>query len=282
MDERSAELTKCGKSHTSQRGSPLWTKLPTCVKNRSQCGYGTHQDGQRFTHWKTTFVPGHPVMAVLVSQRMYRLWLKSFRHSYDFKILEVGDEGEQHSEKHPHQKIKSTTKTGGGKTIAVGTGLKTEYRWYPRSTGFGDHWWTIVARSKVRPLGPGHGTYKISMEIAFSCVMACTTRWRSWLPGHHDWVGRIPGTRFRKESVIPWKKTIFDGRNLYDVDNLKELGFNYLSIGRPKFAERAKSDYCPNTYWTIFAPRRARAFVRRFSGSLCIIPSRLPNLFSKS
>ena len=28
------------------------------------------------------------------------------------------------------------------------------------------------------------------------------------------------------------KKTIFDGRNLYDLDEMKELGFYYESVGR--------------------------------------------------
>ena len=27
-------------------------------------------------------------------------------------------------------------------------------------------------------------------------------------------------------------KVVFDGRNLYDLDNMRELGFNYYSIGR--------------------------------------------------
>jgi UDPglucose 6-dehydrogenase len=30
--------------------------------------------------------------------------------------------------------------------------------------------------------------------------------------------------------------TIFDGRNLYDLDQMKELGFYYSSVGRPTIA----------------------------------------------
>lgn len=37
---------------------------------------------------------------------------------------------------------------------------------------------------------------------------------------------------FEKLASIMNNKVIFDGRNLYDVDTMKELGFTYISIGR--------------------------------------------------
>jgi UDPglucose 6-dehydrogenase len=37
---------------------------------------------------------------------------------------------------------------------------------------------------------------------------------------------------FEKLSAIMKGKVIFDGRNLYDVNSMKELGFKYFSIGR--------------------------------------------------
>ena len=37
---------------------------------------------------------------------------------------------------------------------------------------------------------------------------------------------------FDKLSSIMKSKVIFDGRNLYDVNAMKELGFTYFSIGR--------------------------------------------------
>jgi UDPglucose 6-dehydrogenase len=30
------------------------------------------------------------------------------------------------------------------------------------------------------------------------------------------------------------EKIIFDGRNVYDTEQMKELGFQYVSMGRPK------------------------------------------------
>jgi len=37
---------------------------------------------------------------------------------------------------------------------------------------------------------------------------------------------------FEKLSSILKNKVIFDGRNLYDVNSMKQLGFTYISIGR--------------------------------------------------
>jgi len=37
---------------------------------------------------------------------------------------------------------------------------------------------------------------------------------------------------FDKLSAIMKDKVIFDGRNLYDIEAMKDLGFKYISIGR--------------------------------------------------
>ncbi|MEO8590971.1 MAG: nucleotide sugar dehydrogenase, partial [Flavobacteriales bacterium] len=37
---------------------------------------------------------------------------------------------------------------------------------------------------------------------------------------------------FARVADILKEKTIFDGRNLYDLDEMKELGFHYVSVGR--------------------------------------------------
>ena len=33
---------------------------------------------------------------------------------------------------------------------------------------------------------------------------------------------------------------IFDGRNVYDLDRMKELGFQYISVGRPRVKVKSK------------------------------------------
>jgi UDPglucose 6-dehydrogenase len=39
---------------------------------------------------------------------------------------------------------------------------------------------------------------------------------------------------FERIAATLREKTIFDGRNLYDTEQMKDLGFQYVSIGRPK------------------------------------------------
>jgi UDPglucose 6-dehydrogenase len=43
---------------------------------------------------------------------------------------------------------------------------------------------------------------------------------------------------FREPDYVRMRKlmrspTIFDGRNIYNPENLRALGFNYISMGRP-------------------------------------------------
>lgn len=44
---------------------------------------------------------------------------------------------------------------------------------------------------------------------------------------------------FRKVAELLPSKTIFDGRNLYDIDRMKELGFRYESVGREVVSQGA-------------------------------------------
>jgi len=39
---------------------------------------------------------------------------------------------------------------------------------------------------------------------------------------------------FQKATELLKSPVIFDGRNLFKLENMKQLGFTYYSIGRPK------------------------------------------------
>jgi UDPglucose 6-dehydrogenase len=39
---------------------------------------------------------------------------------------------------------------------------------------------------------------------------------------------------FERMGAALSAKTIFDGRNVYDLAQMKALGFHYVSVGRPK------------------------------------------------
>ena len=52
-----------------------------------------------------------------------------------------------------------------------------------------------------------------------------------------EW-GEFRTPDFERMGTLLREKVIFDGRNLYDLDTVKEHGFNYQSIGRPKVRKR--------------------------------------------
>jgi UDPglucose 6-dehydrogenase len=69
-------------------------------------------------------------------------------------------------------------------------------------------------------------------KITFSKSMYLATENVDFLIVATEWgVFRTPD--FEKLAKTLKDKTIFDGRNIYEKDQLKELGFNYYSIGRP-------------------------------------------------
>jgi UDPglucose 6-dehydrogenase len=46
---------------------------------------------------------------------------------------------------------------------------------------------------------------------------------------------------FDKVFKLVKEKVVFDGRNLYDLDQMKAFGAHYESIGRPKVKARKKA-----------------------------------------
>jgi len=46
-------------------------------------------------------------------------------------------------------------------------------------------------------------------------------------------MARVPHAELRADARAAQVPLVFDGRNLYDLDWMRELGFAYYSIGRP-------------------------------------------------
>jgi UDPglucose 6-dehydrogenase len=59
--------------------------------------------------------------------------------------------------------------------------------------------------------------------------LAIMTEWNEFRTPDYDQIG-----------TLLREKVIFDGRNVYDTEQMKELGFQYISIGRPKVKGRKK------------------------------------------
>ncbi len=47
---------------------------------------------------------------------------------------------------------------------------------------------------------------------------------------------------FKRVAELLKEKTIFDGRNLYELDEMQKLGFTYVSVGRQTVNVRAKAN----------------------------------------
>jgi UDPglucose 6-dehydrogenase len=75
-----------------------------------------------------------------------------------------------------------------------------------------------VKRQKGYPITYAHDQYEALKDA--DCLLICT-EWSAF---------RNPD--FEKISSLLKSKTIFDGRNLYDLDKMTELGYYYKSIGR--------------------------------------------------
>ena len=75
-----------------------------------------------------------------------------------------------------------------------------------------------VKRQKGYPITYAHDQYEALKDA--DCLLICT-EWSAF---------RNPD--FEKISKLLKSKTIFDGRNLYDLDKMTELGYYYKSIGR--------------------------------------------------
>ncbi len=75
-----------------------------------------------------------------------------------------------------------------------------------------------VKKQKAYPISYAHDQYEALKDA--DCLLICT-EWSAF---------RNPD--FSKMSELMKSRTIFDGRNLYDLDKMTELGYYYKSIGR--------------------------------------------------
>ena len=55
-------------------------------------------------------------------------------------------------------------------------------------------------------------------------------------------MGLVPHARLRQAGSLLKEKLIFDGRNLYDLDEMKRLGFGYVSVGRDRVNVKATAN----------------------------------------
>ncbi len=239
MDERSAEMTKyAANSYLAARISFMNEIANLCEKvgaNVDQVRIGMGSDtriGKRF------LFPGIGYGGSCFPKDVQALAKTAAEYDYDFKILNSVMHVNDLQKSVLTEKIRDYFQDElEGRTVAVwGLAFKPntdDIREAPALVIIDE---LLAAGAKVRAFDPeamGHVKSIYGNRIHFcesmydaaegADCLAIMTEWSEFRTPDFDRVGRSLS-----------EKVIFDGRNVYDLDYMKELGFHYLSIGRPQ------------------------------------------------
>ena len=243
MDERSAELTKyAANSYLAMRISFMNEIANLCEKtgaNVDQVRIGMGSDsriGKRF------LFPGIGYGGSCFPKDVQALAKTASDFSYDFKILKSVMKVNGIQKGVLTKKIKKYYKNElEGKTIAVwGLAFKPntdDIREAPALVIIDE---LLQLGVKVRAFDPeAMENVKVIYgdRITYCKTMYDTLEGADSLAIMTEW-GEFRAPDFERMGTLLREKVIFDGRNLYDLDTVKEHGFNYQSIGRPKVRKR--------------------------------------------
>ena len=245
MDERSAEMTKyAANSYLATRISFMNEIANLCEKvgaNVDMVRIGMGSDsriGKRF------LFPGIGYGGSCFPKDVQALAKTASEHSYDFKILKSVMKVNGIQKSVLSKKLRKFFKNElAGKTIGIwGLAFKPntdDIREAPALVIIDE---LLEAGAKVRAFDPeamenvreiygdrivyGKSMYDVLDGADCLCIM---TEWSEFRTPDYD--------RIAKALSAP---VIFDGRNVYDMDQMKGLGFHYESIGRPKVKSRKK------------------------------------------
>lgn len=243
MDERSAELTKyAANSYLAMRISFMNEIANLCEKtgaNVDQVRIGMGSDsriGKRF------LFPGIGYGGSCFPKDVQALAKTASDFSYDFKILKSVMKVNGIQKGVLTKKIKKYYKNElEGKTIAIwGLAFKPntdDIREAPALVIIDE---LLQLGAKVRAFDPEAMENVKTIygdRITYCKTMYDTLEGADSLAIMTEW-GEFRTPDFERMGTLLREKVIFDGRNLYDLDTVKEHGFNYQSIGRPKVRKR--------------------------------------------
>jgi UDPglucose 6-dehydrogenase len=243
MDERSAELTKyAANSYLAMRISFMNEIANLCEKtgaNVDQVRIGMGSDsriGKRF------LFPGIGYGGSCFPKDVQALAKTASDFSYDFKILKSVMKVNGIQKGVLTKKIKKYYKNElEGKTIAIwGLAFKPntdDIREAPALVIIDE---LLQLGAKVRAFDPEAMENVKAIygdRITYCKTMYETLESADSLAIMTEW-GEFRAPDFERMGTLLREKVIFDGRNLYDLDTVKEHGFNYQSIGRPKVRKR--------------------------------------------
>jgi len=239
MDERSAEMTKyAANSYLAARITFMNEIANLCEKvgaNVDQVRIGMGSDtriGKRF------LFPGIGYGGSCFPKDVQALAKTASEYGYDFKILNAVMHVNDLQKSVLTEKIRDYYQDDlQGRTIAVwGLAFKPntdDVREAPALVIIDE---LLAAGAKVRAFDPeamGHVKAMYGDRIHFCESTYEATEGADCLAIMTEWSEfRTPD--FERISELLTEKVIFDGRNVYDLDYMKELGFHYISIGRPR------------------------------------------------
>ena len=238
MDERSAEMTKyAANSYLATRISFMNEIANLCEKvgaNVDSVRMGMGSDsriGKRF------LFPGIGYGGSCFPKDVQALAKTANEYQYEFKILESVMEVNDLQKTVLTQKIKAFYKNDlAGKTIAVwGLAFKPntdDIREAPALVIIDE---LLEMGAKVKAFDPeamGHVKAIYGDRVVFGKKMYDVLEDADCLAIMTEWSEfRTPD--FEKMFKMLKSKVIFDGRNVYDLGNMAEMGVHYDSIGRP-------------------------------------------------
>jgi UDPglucose 6-dehydrogenase len=166
-------------------------------------------------------------------------------HSYDFKILKSVMKVNGIQKGVLTKKIKKYYKNElAGKTVAIwGLAFKPntdDIREAPALVIIDELLELGVNIRAFDPEAMEHVRHLYGNRITLCDKMYSTLEGADCLAIMTEWA-EFRNPDFERMSSLLRENVIFDGRNLYDLDNIKQQGFAYVSIGRPKVRGRVKS-----------------------------------------
>lgn len=246
MDERSAEMTKyAANSYLATRISFMNEIANLCEKTGANVDMVRIGMGSDLRIGKRFLFPGIGYGGSCFPKDVQALAKTASDHSYDFKILKAVMKVNSLQKHILTKKIKKYFKNEvAGKTVGIwGLAFKPntdDIREAPALTIINE---LLSLGAKVIAFDPEameniKNIYGDQIQLATGMYeaikdadcLAIMTEWNEF---------RTPD--FDKIEKLIANKAIFDGRNLYDVEQMKALGFHYESIGRPK-AKKQKLD----------------------------------------
>lgn len=243
MDERSAEMTKyAANSYLAMRISFMNEIANLCEKTGANVDMVRIGMGSDLRIGKRFLFPGIGYGGSCFPKDVQALAKTASDYSYDFKILKAVMKVNTMQKSVLTKKIRKFYKNDlAGKTVAIwGLAFKPntdDIREAPALTIIDELLEMGVQVRAFDPEAMDNVKHVYGDRIVLAKGMYETLQGADCLAIMTEW-NEFRTPDFERIAASLSQKAIFDGRNLYDGEQLKAAGFHYESIGRPKIKGR--------------------------------------------